>query len=119
MTKETTPIQAHRSPEASSPDEGRALGTDPADPQVEVIPAISQCTTIEGLLQVLLEQAGSIYPCLNWLFGEIPDEDNPVEVEILAYSPTRLQSVYQGMRIPILQSPFSQRLYEEDRKSVV
>lgn len=89
------------------------------DSQAGAIAAIDLCTTIDSLLQVMLEQAGSIYPCLNWLFGEITDAENPVEVEILAYSPTRLKTVYQGMRIPILRSPFSHRLYEEHRVSYV
>ena len=80
---------------------------------------MDQCANLEDLLRMLLEQAAAIYPCQNWLFGQIPDASNPVEVEILAYSPTRLQKVYQGMRIPILKSAFSQRLYQEQRLSYV
>ncbi len=95
------------------------MDADPAGPKSEIIPTISQCTTLDDLLHKQLEQAASIYPCQNWLYGEIPDPDNPVEVEILAYSPTRLKTVYQGMRVPILVSPFSHRLYEEHSLSYV
>ncbi|MBL0210180.1 MAG: GAF domain-containing protein [Holophagaceae bacterium] len=112
MTKETDPNQAPENAAASAPDRGPAGG---ADPDV----ALEQCAAKEDLLGLLLERATSIYPCENWLFGEIPDPENPVEVEILAYSPTRLQKVYQGMRIPILQSGFSRRLYQEHCLSYV
>lgn len=74
---------------------------------------------VEDLLRVLLQQVGSIYPCLNWLYGEITDTANPVEVEILAFTPSHFQAVYQGMRVPILQSGFSHRLYEQRQISYV
>jgi len=95
------------------------MSADPVDPKPQLASAIQRCTTIDDLLWVLLEQAASIYPCQNWLYGEIPDADNPVEVAILAYSPSRLKTVYQGMRVPILLSPFSHRLYEEHGLSYV
>ena len=98
---------------------GQAMGADPLGSQAKANAAIDQCTTLEDLLPALLEQAASIYPCLNWLFGEITSAAEPVEVEILAYSPTRLKSVYQGMRLPVLQSTFSHRLYEEQLVSYV
>lgn len=118
MTEKNTQPQASGSLSLPSPDKGRAKGLGPIDPRV-VLSAIDECATVDDLLQVLLELAGSIYPSLNWLYGEIPDADDPVEVEILAYSPTRLKTVYQGMRIPILVSPFSRRLYEEHHLSYV
>lgn len=95
------------------------MSADPLDPRGAMIPALFKCTSVDDLHRVLLEQAASIYPCLNWLYGEIPDTDNPVEVEILAYSPTGLNTVYLGMRVPILVSPFSHRLYEEHSLSYV
>jgi len=92
---------------------------DSTDSPAEDIQDFDQCTTLDALLQAMLARATSIYPCLNWLFGRITDADDPAEVEILAYSPTRLKKVYQGMRIPILHSGFSHRLYGELRLSYV
>lgn len=108
MTKETNPNQAPETSTTPAPGRGAGLNA-----------AIGSCAAKDDLLELLLERATSIYPCQNWLFGEIPDTDHPVEVEILAYSPTRLQKVYQGMRIPILQSGFSRRLYQGRRLSYV
>ncbi len=85
----------------------------------ERILAISLCATLEELHQVMLQQADSIYPSQHWLYGEITDPARPVEVEILAFTQSRFQSVYQGMRVPILRSQFSHRLYEEQQISYV
>ncbi len=116
MTGKTTHNQAPAGPFLPTPDGGP---NPDLNAHSTIITAVGRCASIDELLQVLLEQAALIYPCLNWLFGEIPDTDNPVEVEILAFSPTRLQKVYLGMRIPILRSTFSQRLYEEKVVSYV
>ena len=119
MTKKPSPDPAQASPSSPSSDGGLANVPDSNGAQVEIIQALDLCITREQLLKLLLEQAAAIYPCLNWLFGRIVDVENPVEVEILAYSPTRFRTVYLGMRIPILHSSFSHRLYEEKRLSYV
>ena len=85
----------------------------------EGIQAISLCETIEDLMHVMLNRAEAIYPCLNWLYGEIPDPANPEEVEIRAFTHTPFKAIFTGMRVPILKSTFSHRLYEEKRLSYV
>ncbi|MBL0210838.1 MAG: GAF domain-containing protein [Holophagaceae bacterium] len=119
MMKKSNPSQAQGSPSTPSTDKGLAMGASSVDSAAEVNTIIAQCTAMDDLLRVMLEQAGSIYPSPNWLFGGITDMENPVEVEVLAHSHMRLKTVYLGMRIPILCSPFSHRIFEEHCVSYV
>ncbi len=79
--------------------------------------ALSLCGSEDELLQVLLGRAGAVYPCLNWLYGEITDPAHPSEVEVKAFTPSKFKAVFTGMHVPILRSAFSHQLYEDRQVS--
>lgn len=89
----------------------------------EGILALSLCNTETEIFGVLMSRAEKLFPNTHWAIGKLADtpEGKP-EFELQAWTPSvyaQLGDVLKGLRLPIMATGFSHKLYFEHRIVVV
>ncbi|HXC16584.1 MAG TPA: PAS domain S-box protein [Holophagaceae bacterium] len=89
----------------------------------EGILALSLCRTEPEIFGVLMSRAEKLFPNTHWAVGKLSDtEDGKPEFELQAWTPSvhkQLGDVLKGLRLPIMATGFSHKLYFEHRIVVV
>ncbi len=89
----------------------------------EGILALSLCRTEPEIFGVLMSRAGKLFPNTHWAVGKLSDApDGKPEFELQDWTPSvhaQLGDVLKGLRLPIMATGFSHKLYFEHRIVVV
>src|SRR5690348_3458388 len=89
----------------------------------EGILALSLCRTEPEIFGVLMSRAEKLFPNTHWAVGKLSDTaDGRPEVELQAWTPSvhaQLGDVLKGLRLPIMATGFSHKLYFEHHIVVV
>ncbi|HET6330767.1 MAG TPA: PAS domain S-box protein [Holophagaceae bacterium] len=89
----------------------------------EGILALSLCRTEPEIFGVLMSRAEKLFPNTHWAVGKLSDApDGKPEFELQAWTPSvhkQLGDVLKGLRLPIMATGFSHKLYFEHRIVVV